>query len=155
MTPSVSAKFSVRLHARSLDQNPYRLARTNRTGSAAIAGSVVEARLSPSVSFEGPRKYAQANHTTDLPEAAKVPTQRRPCPRRRKSRRNGESTQTKILNAATDEFARWGYGGARIERISHRAGTNDRSLYYYFGSKKGLFRVVLERVYLQIAQAEY
>jgi len=59
------------------------------------------------------------------------------------------------LNAATDEFARWGYGGARIDRISRRAGTNDRSLYYYFGSKKGLFRAVLERAYLGVAQAEY
>lgn len=64
-------------------------------------------------------------------------------------------TQLKILNAATDEFARWGYGGARIDRISRRAGTNDRSLYYYFGSKKELFRVVLERAYLGVAQAEY
>src|SRR5262245_12618888 len=73
----------------------------------------------------------------------------------RKPVRNGDSTQVRILKAATEEFARWGYGGARIERISRRAGTNDRSLYYYFGSKKGLFRVVLERAYLQIAQAEY
>jgi AcrR family transcriptional regulator len=76
-------------------------------------------------------------------------------PTGRKPGRNGDSTQVRILKAATEEFARWGYGGARIERISRRAGTNDRSLYYYFGSKKGLFRVVLERAYLQIAQAEY
>lgn len=73
----------------------------------------------------------------------------------RKSERNLEGTNIKILKAATEEFARWGYGGARIERISRRAGTNDRSLYYYFGSKKGLFRVVLERAYLNVAQAEY
>ena len=69
--------------------------------------------------------------------------------------RNVGETQLKILKAATDEFARWGYGGARIERISRRAGTNDRSLYYYFGSKRELFRVVLERAYLDVAQAEY
>jgi AcrR family transcriptional regulator len=69
--------------------------------------------------------------------------------------RNVGKTQLKILKAATSEFARWGYGGARIERISLRAGTNDRSLYYYFGSKKELFRVVLERAYLDVAQAEY
>jgi len=75
--------------------------------------------------------------------------------RRPSSGRNIGETQLKILKAATDEFARWGYGGARIERISRRAGTNDRSLYYYFGSKKELFRVVLERAYLGVAQAEY
>ena len=71
------------------------------------------------------------------------------------SGRNIGETQLKILKAATDEFARWGYGGARIDRIGRRAGTNDQSLYYYFGSKKELFRVVLERAYLGVAQAEY
>jgi AcrR family transcriptional regulator len=71
-----------------------------------------------------------------------------------KKKRPNEKTSIKILNAATIEFARWGYGGARIERISARAGTNDRSLYYYFSSKKKLFRVVLEHAYLKLAQAE-
>lgn len=69
-------------------------------------------------------------------------------------RRDPESTQVKILEAATEEFTRFGYDGARIERISRRAGTNDRSLYYHFGSKQDLFRIVLERVYLDLAVAE-
>lgn len=69
-------------------------------------------------------------------------------------RRDPEATQNKILDAATEEFARHGFDGARIERISTRAGTNDRSLYYYFGSKQNLFRVVIERVYLRMARAE-
>ena len=63
-------------------------------------------------------------------------------------------TPIKILNAATAEFARWGYGGARIERISARAGTNDQSLYYYFSSKQKLFRAVLENAYLNLTKAE-
>ena len=62
--------------------------------------------------------------------------------------------QRRTLQAATSEFATHGYGGARIERISDAAGTVDRMLYYYFGSKEGLFRAVLERVYEELGAAE-
>jgi AcrR family transcriptional regulator len=79
---------------------------------------------------------------------------RRAPPKRVVVKRDPEATQNKILDAATEEFARHGFDGARIERISKRAGTNDRSLYYYFSSKQNLFRVVIERVYLRMARAE-
>ncbi len=62
--------------------------------------------------------------------------------------------QRKILEAATEEFADHGYGGARVERISRRARTVDRMLYYYFGSKEKLFRTVLEGAYEKLGQAE-
>ena len=62
--------------------------------------------------------------------------------------------QRKILDAATEEFANHGYGGARMERISRRARTVDRMLYYYFGSKEKLFRAVLEGAYEQFGRAE-
>src|SRR5262249_29479942 len=54
-------------------------------------------------------------------------------------KRDPEGMQRKILEAATDEFASHGFGGARVERISRRARTVDRMLYYYFGSKEQLF----------------
>jgi AcrR family transcriptional regulator len=60
----------------------------------------------------------------------------------------------RILDAATAEFATAGYGGARVERISRSAGTVDRMLYYYFGSKEGLFRTVLEDAYEKLGGAE-
>jgi AcrR family transcriptional regulator len=60
----------------------------------------------------------------------------------------------RILEAATAEFATAGYGGARVERISRSAGTVDRMLYYYFGSKEGLFRAVLEDAYQKLGAAE-
>jgi len=69
-------------------------------------------------------------------------------------KRNPEAMQRRILEAATAEFASHGYGGARVERISGRAGTVDRMLYYYFGSKEGLFRAVLEGVYERLGEAE-
>jgi AcrR family transcriptional regulator len=69
-------------------------------------------------------------------------------------KRDPVGMQRKILEAATEEFADHGYGGARVERISRRARTVDRMLYYYFGSKEKLFRTVLEGAYEKLGQAE-
>lgn len=69
-------------------------------------------------------------------------------------RRDPEGTRRRILVAATQEFARHGYDGARVERISTRARTVDRMLYYYFGSKEGVFRAVLEKCYEDLGHAE-
>ena len=61
-----------------------------------------------------------------------------------KPKRDPERTRAKILEAATDEFTKHGLGGARVDRIAKRAGTNERMLYYYFVSKDALFLTVLE-----------
>jgi AcrR family transcriptional regulator len=63
-------------------------------------------------------------------------------------------TRAAILGAATREFARSGYDGARIDRISAAAGANDRMIYYYFGGKQKLFIEVLETVYAELGRAE-
>ncbi|MFO1413211.1 MAG: TetR/AcrR family transcriptional regulator [Burkholderiales bacterium] len=68
--------------------------------------------------------------------------------------RDAVRTQAAILDAATHEFARHGLGGARVDRIAERAGTNKRMLYYYFGAKAGLFLAVLERAYEHIRGEE-
>jgi AcrR family transcriptional regulator len=62
--------------------------------------------------------------------------------------------RSRILNAATGEFARHGLGGARIDRIAARAGANKRMLYYYYGNKEALFLAVLEAAYASIRSAE-
>jgi AcrR family transcriptional regulator len=64
------------------------------------------------------------------------------------------STQQKILEAATAEFARHGLGGARVDRIAGRAGVNKRMLYHYFGAKEDLFLAALEASYAHIRSAE-
>ena len=64
------------------------------------------------------------------------------------------STRQKILDAAVEEFARHGLGGARVERIAQRANANKRMIYYYFRSKEALFLAVLEASYAQIRSAE-
>jgi AcrR family transcriptional regulator len=68
--------------------------------------------------------------------------------------RDPERTRARILSAATDEFARFGLGGARVDRIAAAADTNKRMLYYYFGNKEGLFLAVLEATYAHIRNAE-
>jgi len=70
------------------------------------------------------------------------------------SRRNPARNQERILLAATEEFARYGLGGARVDRIAARAGANKRMLYYYYGNKEDLFLAVLEARYAHIRRAE-
>ena len=65
-----------------------------------------------------------------------------------------ERTKQRILASATAEFARYGLGGARVDRIAKRAGANKRMLYYYFGDKEGLFLAALEDRYAHIRNAE-
>ena len=71
-----------------------------------------------------------------------------------KNGRDPERTRARILDAATREFARYGLGGARVDRIAERAGANKRMLYYYFGDKDGLFLAALEERYAHIRNAE-
>ena len=68
--------------------------------------------------------------------------------------RDPERTRQKILAAATEEFARFGLGGARVDRIAARAGANKRMLYYYFRDKDNLFLAALEGRYAHIRAAE-
>jgi len=69
-------------------------------------------------------------------------------------RRSPEDVQARILKAATGEFAEYGYAGARIDRISARAKTVDRMLYYYFGNKERLYKAILENAYAGMIAAE-
>jgi len=57
--------------------------------------------------------------------------------------RRGDETRQRIVDAATIEFAAKGLAGGRVDRIARRARANKRMLYYYFGSKRGLFEEVL------------
>jgi TetR/AcrR family transcriptional regulator, upper aerobic nicotinate degradation pathway regulator len=64
------------------------------------------------------------------------------------------STRDNILQAATQVFARYGYEGGSVEKISRSAKSVDRMIYYYFGSKEGLFIEVLENAYRRMNDAE-
>ena len=73
---------------------------------------------------------------------------------RKANGRDPVRTRASILSSATAEFARYGLGGARVDRIAERAGANKRMLYYYFGDKDGLFLAALEERYAHIRNAE-
>ena len=65
-----------------------------------------------------------------------------------------QATRDSILRAATKVFAKQGFAGGRIEQISTAAKSCDRMIYYYFGSKEGLFIEVLETIYRRMNDAE-
>lgn len=68
--------------------------------------------------------------------------------------RDADATKARILDAAKQEFAKLGLGGARVDVIADSASANKRMIYHYFGSKEELFKVVLEEAYLDIRNAE-
>jgi TetR/AcrR family transcriptional regulator len=54
-------------------------------------------------------------------------------------------TQQQILDAAEQEFSRYGLNGARMNAISERAQVTTAALHYYFENKERLYKAVLQR----------
>src|SRR5260370_8592863 len=71
-----------------------------------------------------------------------------------KIKRDPEGTPRRILLAAAEEFANGGLFGARVDQIARRAETNERMLYYYFGSKEQLFTAVLKHAFAPLTEPE-
>ncbi len=65
-----------------------------------------------------------------------------------------ERTVADILSVATREFADKGLAGARIDVIAKAMSTSKRMIYYYFGSKEGLYLAVLEEAYRRMRAIE-
>ena len=65
-----------------------------------------------------------------------------------------ERTVADILEVATREFAEKGLAGARIDVIAQAMRTSKRMIYYYFGSKEGLYVAVLEEAYRRMRDIE-
>lgn len=59
--------------------------------------------------------------------------------------RDPEATKTQILDAAEEEFARYGLVGARTEAIAANTGVTKAMIHYYFGTKEELYQAVLKR----------
>jgi TetR/AcrR family transcriptional regulator, regulator of cefoperazone and chloramphenicol sensitivity len=58
----------------------------------------------------------------------------------------GEDTRRRILDAALEVFAAEGYEGASTRLLAERAGVNLPAIQYYFGSKEGLYRAVIDSI---------
>ncbi len=67
---------------------------------------------------------------------------------------SAKATRDSILKAAIKVFAKHGFDGGSVEKISKAAKSVDRMIYYYFGNKEGLFVAVLEETYRRFNDAE-
>ena len=65
-----------------------------------------------------------------------------------------ERTKANILDVAAGEFGEKGLAGARIDEIAALTQTSKRMIYYYFGSKEGLYLAVLEESYRKVREIE-
>ena len=65
-----------------------------------------------------------------------------------------QATRDAILKAATKVFAKYGYDGGSVEKISNAAKSYDRMVYYYFGGEAGVCIAVLEGIYRRMDEAE-
>jgi AcrR family transcriptional regulator len=73
----------------------------------------------------------------------------------RETRKNDpEKTKQDILRVATEEFSAFGLSGGRVDAIAEKTKTSKRMIYYYFGSKEGLYLAVLEKAYRKIRTLE-
>jgi AcrR family transcriptional regulator len=78
------------------------------------------------------------------------------APARREPARTNDPERTKanILEVAEAEFGEKGLAGARIDEIAELTRTSKRMIYYYFGSKEGLYLAVLEESYRRVREVE-
>ncbi len=60
--------------------------------------------------------------------------------------------QTRILDAAENAIAELGFAGASLRHIVLEARVNLATVYYYFGSKRGLMEAVLKRRFSPLRQ---
>ncbi len=94
------------------------------------------------------RKMNQLVHLDPNPQAE-------PAPIKEAGRTNDPArTMAEILAVATHEFADKGLTGARIDEIAATTRTSKRMIYYYFGSKDGLYLAVLEEAYRRMRAIE-
>ncbi len=56
------------------------------------------------------------------------------------------TSRARLLRAASEEFARVGFAGARVEAIARAAACNKQLVYHYFEDKAGLYEAVVREV---------
>lgn len=70
-----------------------------------------------------------------------------PAQKKTQKERDLEKTRQLILDAAAEEFSMHGFSGARVDRISRRAGCNKAMIYYIYKNKNELHLSVLENLF--------
>src|ERR687891_2210622 len=59
---------------------------------------------------------------------------------------DNKATEKRLLEAAGEIFAEYGYRAATVRQICEKAGANIAAVNYYFGDKEGLYLAVLRSV---------
>lgn len=67
--------------------------------------------------------------------------------------KKSDRTKQRLLEAATAEFATYGFAGARVDRIAEVASCNKQAIYAYFDSKDGLFEAVFNEMVVKVIAA--
>ena len=65
----------------------------------------------------------------------------------------GSDIRRRLIDAASEEFARHGYASARVRQIVDAAQVNLAAVNYYFGGKEGLYRATLRHLAAQSGAA--
>jgi TetR/AcrR family transcriptional regulator len=60
--------------------------------------------------------------------------------------RDANTSRQAILDAAENEFANLGFGGARIDKIAQESGYNKSLIFQYFTDKANLYSAVINRI---------
>ncbi len=76
-----------------------------------------------------------------------TPTKRKPADRTRQG-----DTRERIVQAAEDAFAYYGFSGASLQDIADRVGIKKASLFYYFKGKEELYAVTIQRVFKSLEE---
>jgi AcrR family transcriptional regulator len=58
--------------------------------------------------------------------------------------RSGAESRQRVLEAARELFAQHGYGGTTVRAIATAAGVDPAMVFYFFGTKQGLFSAVID-----------
>lgn len=62
-------------------------------------------------------------------------------------------TKEALLAAARERFTERGYADVGVAELAQRAGVTTGAVYHHFGSKRGLFRALLEAVHEEVAES--
>lgn len=73
----------------------------------------------------------------------------------RRRRPDGDKTRDQIIEAAGELFAQYGYQGTTSKAICQSCGVNLASVNYHFGSRQGLYEVILKQVHESLMGLEH
>lgn len=68
------------------------------------------------------------------------------------TRNGGESTRTRLIQAAASCFAERGYSGTSVRDITAKADCNVGAITYYFGGKRGLYTATFEERFAELTK---